>query len=144
MQCCGSGMVILDLGSVFSSIPDPGFWISDAESRIQQEQKRGGQKKLFVILFFVAINFKTFTIILFLKSKRAPDHSSDNPNVRKYHIKYYQGAASGVSLQRRQCAWRWGRCRCCSGSCSRGRWGGPASGSPAHLPHGGFTSLADL
>jgi hypothetical protein len=65
MQCCGSGMVILDPGSVFSSIPDPGFRISEAESRIQQEQNRGGQKKHFVIPFFVAINFKTFKIILF-------------------------------------------------------------------------------
>ncbi len=65
---------------------------------------------------------------------RIPDPDTQHcPNIGKYDMKYYQGAASGVSLQRRQCAWRWGRCRCCSGSCSRGRWGGPASGCPAHL-----------
>ncbi len=59
--------------------------------------------------------------------------SATLPKCWQISYSYYQGAASGGSLQRRQCAWRWGRCRCCSGSCSRGRWGGPASGSPAHL-----------
>jgi hypothetical protein len=44
-----------------SRIPDPG-------SRIQkQQQKRGSEKKLVVILFFVATNFTKFNIILFLK-----------------------------------------------------------------------------
>jgi hypothetical protein len=45
-----------------SRIPGPGSRISDSGSRIQKQQQKRGVKK-----FFVAINFTTLKIILFLK-----------------------------------------------------------------------------
>jgi hypothetical protein len=45
----------------FFSIPYPG-------SRIQQQQKRGGRKKIVVFPFFVAINFTELKIITFFNS----------------------------------------------------------------------------
>ncbi len=57
MQCCGSEMFfILDPGSVFSSILDPGFRISNAGSWIQREQKKDG-KKYFCLNFFSSQEF---------------------------------------------------------------------------------------
>ncbi len=60
-QCCGSGMFILDPGSWFLPISDPGS---------KNSYKREGWKKVVVIQFFVATNFKKCKIILFLNCWR--------------------------------------------------------------------------
>jgi hypothetical protein len=59
-QCCGSAMFI----------PDPRSRIPDLGSRIPDPKtaaKERGEKKIFVIPFYVATNFTKLKIILVLK-----------------------------------------------------------------------------
>ncbi len=67
-QCCGFGMFIPDPGSWFypSRIPDPGSRIPDPKTATKER----GEKKLVVIPFYLATNFKIFLIILALKCWR--------------------------------------------------------------------------
>ncbi len=72
-----------------SSVADPGSWflpIPDSGSRIQKNNKRGGWKKLVVILFLVATNFTKLKIIFFFNAEEN-NLAQFSKNYRTFYLK---------------------------------------------------------